>query len=397
LASTEPPPLSPIDHLFIGYIMSLVLHYPERLEAERLAASLEEVLKAIPLLAGGLIEREDGRYGVGPLGQTVERFEVREAPALPEGLDGPLALRELVPRLLTGPGQPLLAARLTLMPRGCVLAVTVSHAVMDGFGFFMFMRAWSRATLGRPFEALPTDRRLLAIEMPEPTAPLSPEDVWRRTGFTWRPGHPRRLDAPLPTAFGVRLIPPDARALAGGEPLSDNDVLCAWLLKTHGPALAGPQGMAMAIPIEYRQSHGGLPRNYLGNAVRAAPLWLSRQVLERESIPELAARVQQATRSSLDGQAARDSLACLEQLLREQGTQALRELHLTDAHQGFLVTNVSRLPFGVIEFGHGPAAWARLPALDERTAAIQQAEEELEVSLLLPRTSAWEPTAPAAP
>lgn len=377
--------------------MPLVLHFPERLEAARLAASLEEVLQAVPLLAGGLVEREDGRYGAGPLGRAVERLEVRELPALPEGLDEPQALREWVPRLSTGPGQPLLAARLTLAPRASILAVTVSHAVMDGFGLFLVMRAWARAAAGKPLEALPTDRRLLAIEVPASAKPLTPEDVWRRTGFTWLPGHRRTLDASLPTAFGTRLVPPDARALAGGELLSDNDVLCAWLIKTHAAALAGPQGLAVAIPIEYRQSHGGLPRNYLGNAVRAAPLSLPREVLERESIPELAARVQQATRSGLGGQAARDSLACLEQLLREQGPQVLRELHLADPRQGFLVTNISHLPFGVLEFGHGPASWARLPALEERTAAIQQAEEELEVSLLLPPASASGSSAPAAP
>jgi hypothetical protein len=169
--------------LFIGHVMPLVLHYPERLAAQRLAASLEEVLKAVPLLAGGLVEREDGRYGAGPPLRAVERLEVREVPALPEELDEPLALREWVPRLSTGPGQPLLAARLTLAPRASILALTVSHA-----GLFLFMRAWSRAAAGRPFEALPTDRSLLAIEVPESAAPLTSEEVWRRTGFTWRPG-----------------------------------------------------------------------------------------------------------------------------------------------------------------------------------------------------------------
>ncbi len=388
LSLTEPHPLSPLDHLFIGHVLSLVLHSPHRLEAQRLESSLEEVLRVTPLLAGGLVEREDGRYGIGPLGGAVERLEVREVPALPERLDGPRALGELLPRLGTGPGQPLLAARLTQAPAGALLGVTVSHAVMDGYSFFMFLRLWSRAMLGRPFEAPPTDRRLLAVEARASTAPLTPEAFWRGTGFTWRPEVVRGLDVPEPASFGTRLTPPEPRPLAGGAPLSDNDVLCAWLLQGYGEGLAGPEGLAVALPIDYRRSHGGLPRNYLGNAVRAAPLWLPRDVLEREPLPALAARVQRAIQSCLGGDAARDSLACLEQLLREQGPQVLRALHLVDPLQGFLMTNISRLPFGLLEFGQGPPAWAHLPALEARTAAIQQADDGVEISLHLPAASA---------
>ncbi len=388
MARPELHPLSPIDHLFIGHVISAVLRYPQRLEEKRLVASLEEVLRATPLLAGELVEQEDGRYGFGPPGRAVERLEVHEVPALPEEPGGLPELAGWVPGLSTGPGQPLLAARLTHSPVGSILAVTLSHAVTDGFGFFMFLRAWSRAAAGKPFEALPTDRHPLMAQVPKPAVPLTPEDIWRRTGFTWLPGHRRGLDAPQPTAPATRLAPPDARALAGGELLSDNDVLCAWLAKTHSGALAGPRGLALTIPTEYRQSHGGLPRNYLGNAVRAAPVWLPRAVLEQESIPALAVRVQQATRSSLEGHAVRDSLACLEQLLQERGPAVLSELHLADPRQGLLVTNISRLPFGVIEFGKGPPTWAQLPVLEERTAAIQQTDDGLAVSLCLPAASA---------
>lgn len=378
---TELQPLSPVDHLFLGHVISLVLHYPERLEAERLRSSLEEVLRAVPLLAGGLVEHSEGRYAVEPLGARAQRLEVLEVPAPLVPTEGP---GEWVPTLTSGPGQPLIAIRLTGSPSSSVLGITVSHALLDGYGLFLFLRAWSRVAMGRPVEALPTDRRLLAAEVLEPAAPLTPEDLHRRTGFTWLPGSRRRLDGTRPTRFGTRLVPPEPRTLAEGALLSDNDVLCAWLIRTHAQALAGPEGLAVAIPIEYRQSHGGLPRNYLGNAIRAAPLWLSRDVLEREPLRALAARVQEATRSSLDGQAARDSLACLEQLLREQGPRVLGELHLADPRHGFLVTNIARLPFGTIDLGQGPPSQVHLPALEERTAAIQQAEEGLEVSLCLP-------------
>jgi hypothetical protein len=376
---TEPQLLSPLDHLFLGHAISLVLHYPERLEAGRLSASLEEVLRVTPLLAGGLVEHGAGPYAVGPCPIQEQRLEVREVAVPPAPADAP---GEWVPTLAPGLGQPLLAARLALAPSSSVLGVTVSHALMDGYGLFLLLRAWSRAAMGRPVEALPTDRRLLEVQVPESATPLTPEEFRRRTGFTWLPGSRRRVDGP--PLFGTRLAPPEPRTLAEGAGLSDNDVLCAWLIKTHAQVLSGPEGLAVAIPIEYRQSHGGLPRNYLGNAIRAAPLWLPRDVLEREPLVSIAARVQEATRSSVDGQAARDSLVCLNQLLREQGPRVLDELHLADPRLGFLVTNISRMPFGTIDLGRGPPSSVHLPAMEERTAAIQQDDEGLVVSLCLP-------------
>jgi hypothetical protein len=178
------------------------------------------------------------------------------------------------------------------------------------------------------------------------------------------------------------VVPPEPRLLAGDRPLSDNDVLCAWLIKTCASELAGPDGLAVTLPVDYRRCYGGLPNNYFGNAVRLAPLWLERDILDREAIPELAARVQQAIRAVLDERGARDSLECLDQLWREQGVRILDELHLADPRSGLLVTNVSSLPFGMLDFGCGPPARTLLPSVEARTAAIQQTDEGLEVSVL---------------
>jgi hypothetical protein len=48
------------------------------------------------------------------------------------------------------------------------------------------------------------------------------------------------------------------------------------------------------------------------------------------------------------------------------------------------VTNVSRLPFGMLDLGGGPPASALLPAVEPRTAAIQQTDDGYELSFNAP-------------
>jgi transferase family protein len=379
----EPYLLSPIDQLFIGHSFSCVLRYEARLDEERLAGALATVVEGIAPLACRLTELEDARWGLVSSKSVPRWLEVREVPGLPEELSDPSVLDELVPRLSAAPGQPLLAIRLTRAHSGSILGVTVAHGVADGYSLFLLLRAWSRAVLGRPVEPLPWDRQLLAVETSTSAAALSPEDVWRDTGFSWCETR-RVLDTPQPASFGTRLVPPEPRSLAEGQLLSDNDLLCAWLIKTRGGALAGPAGLAVTIPVDYRRSHGALPNNYFGNAVRFAPLWLDRETLERETLPELAARVAEAVRRVIDARGARASLECLTQLFQQRGGRVLEALHVVDPRAGLLVTNVSRLPFGTLDYGGGPPARVLLPAVEERTAVIQQTDDGFELSLNAP-------------
>ncbi|MFE8604357.1 acyltransferase [Archangium violaceum] len=379
----EPHPLSPIDQFFIGHSFSIVLRYGARLDARRVSEALATVLEAIPPLTCHLAELEDGRWGLVSPSDSPPHLEVHEVPHLPEDSTGPASASGLVPCLSAAPGQPVLGVRLTQSPTESLLGITLAHAVADGFSLFLFLRAWSRAVHGRPLEPFPWERNLLALEDLTPTAPLSPEDFWRRTGFRWcQP--PRDLAAPQPASFGTRLVPPEIRTLAADPALSDNDLLCAWLIQTRADELAGPDGLAVTFPVDYRRVHGGLPNNYFGNAIRGAPLWLARETLERESLPELAVRVREAVRAVLHAQGARDSLACIEGVLRERGGRVLGELHAVDPRAGLLVTNVSRVPFGTLDFGAGPPAHVLLPAIEPRTAAIQQTDNGYEFSFSAP-------------
>lgn len=380
---SEPHLLSTIDHLFLGHAFSILLHFEGRLDEARLEASLATVLKGIPPLASSLVGLGNAHYGLVPLSPVPAWIDVHEVPQLPSELSAPSALGELVPRITSTPGQPLLAVRLTCAPSDCILAVSVSHAIADGYSLFLFLRAWSRAMSERRVEPLPWARQWLASQERRASATVTPEEFWNRTGFTWSPPG-RALDVPRPSSFGKRTVPPDPSLLAGAEGLSSNDLLCAWLIQSHAGLLAGEAGLAVTIPVDYRRSLQGLPGNYFGNAIRGAPLWLDRRILRQETLPELAMRVKEAIRGVLHEHGARDSLECLGQVLHEQGHPVLSELHTVHPSSGFLVTNVSRLPFGMVDLGRGPPLRVLLPAVEERTAVIQQTGEGFELSVNVP-------------
>jgi hypothetical protein len=158
--------------------------------------------------------------------------------------------------------------------------------------------------------------------------------------------------------------------------LSQNDLICADLVRRFGPELAGPDGLSLTMPVDCRRLLPGVPNNYFGNAIRCAPLRLARELLDGEAVPAIATRVQDAVKRANDEAGARTALACLEAFA------AFDELHLVDPDAGLLITNVSRLPFGMLDFGAGPPTRAFLPAIEPRTAVIQQHDDGIDVSLL---------------
>jgi hypothetical protein len=334
--------LAAFDRIFAGHAVAVALTFPEPLDGGQLAAALERATGLVPGLAG--------------------RLETA-AGTVPDDLADPGALADLVPPLAGG----TVAARLTA---GRVLAVTMAHQVVDGFSFFAFLRAWSRLAAGQPARSLPSDRNVFSAGG---GAPPTPDELWRRTGFTWIPGHPWGGRS---GSFGARVALPELTQVRG---LSLNDLVCAALVQRFGLELAGADGLFLTMPVDCRRLLPGVPQGYFGNAVRAAPLLLDRDALS-EGVPELAARVQAAVKRANDEAGARDALSCLESL--PDGAWA--DLHLVHPDAGLLITNVSRLPFEMLDFGAGPPDQAFLPVAEPRTAVIQRRDDSIDVSILLP-------------
>lgn len=400
-------PLSPIDHVFTGagaYPLEFVFAYARRIAPERLADSLRAVLASFPAAASRLARRGD-RYVLEPSADACV-LEVVDSPSTFE--ESPRGA--LVARVETLEGEPLTRLRLTQTPAGSVLGVAMSHAVADGFSYFHFLAAWSRAFRCEPFPAPSHDRALLSAA-PHPAAlaagpasagNLSPEAVRAGSGlFLDEPRVDARREA---LAWTRRLFPAaELRALHAAAQqdcavrLSHNDVLAAWLWREQAAAWAErSQASAwLSCPVDVRRLLPGFPPSYFGCAVALASCGIERERLASEPLLALARRVRDAV-AAVDVDAVRLALSTIDALRQRQGLEALQRLHVVHPRSGLLVTNLSRLPVREIVFDAGaPVAFDVLvPA--QRCAVVLPAEDGLDVRVCAPPLATGRERAAAA-
>jgi len=383
-------PLSPVDHVFTGvgaYPIEFVFAYGGRLDPERLRDSLQRTLALFPGVASRLVRLPGEGYGLAPAsGGCV--FEVASSRASFADADP----RVFVDAVETVEGQPLARVRLTHTPDGSVLGVAVSHAVVDGFSYFFLLSAWSRVFHGREVPPPCLDRELLAAGEVE-TGPLDDEAVRQGCGLFLsgeRPAIPRdRL------RWTRRLFPRAELSTLLAEAqrdcpvrLSHNDVVAAWLWRTHVPKWAAEDEATahLTCPVDLRRVLPGFPATYFGCAVAMASASIERERLATASPSELARRVRDAV-ARVDETRARESLRVIDRLRREHGPDALQRLHVVHPRAGLLVTNLSRLPAREIVFDAGPPVAFDILAPVERCAVVLPTDDGLDVRICLPLSS----------
>lgn len=102
-------------------------------------------------------------------------------------------------------GERLMHARLTQTPEGSVLGVSVSHALTDGFSFFLAKSMWAALARGEAVKAPPMQRLLQAPE-PQVAAAmenLDPQTLLEKCGLFW--SEPRQPAAALPNQIRIQL------------------------------------------------------------------------------------------------------------------------------------------------------------------------------------------------
>jgi hypothetical protein len=380
--------LAPVDYVFTGNMscpVTFAFSFAERLEPQPLEASLRSLIACIPWLGGRLRAVSEGTLA----------YEVAELPQLSLCVTSSdksfeeLRDRELVPLVKSFDGERLMHAQLTQTPQGSVLGVSMSHALCDGFSFFLAMSKWAALTRGEQVEAPPTERLLRAPEA-HVSAALSGLDertLFEKTGLFW--GEPRPAVETLPRQERVYL---SSAALAElfadaqrsvDQKITKNDVLTAWLWRTYGAQLwsdADNPDVYMSCPVDVRRLLGEQNKNAFGCTINTATARATRRELLHLSLGQLATRIQQSV-SRVFASDCRARVAPLEALRRVYGLRGPQGIHVRHPQRGMLVTNMSRLPLDQLDFGCGAPTTARLVAEFSGMAAVLPARDGVTVTV----------------
>jgi shikimate O-hydroxycinnamoyltransferase len=289
-------------------------------------------------------------------------------------------------------GEPLTRIKLTQTPRGSVLGLSISHALVDGFSLFHFLGSWSRVFQGQRTLAPSCERELLRSGGLDDREPVTAEQVLARCGLFWAGKRlPVSRDRLREEIFRVSKQALDELLAEAGQDsgvaLSHNDVLTAYLWKKYVSQWdtgGGGNSITYATcPVDFRRILRTVPRTYFGNALCFAVASIDYERLARASLGSLALLVHQAVAQARQDYVSR-SLRTLERLRRERGLAVLEEIHVVPPQQGILVTNISRLPLQSLDFGAGlPTAYRALSSTG-RAAVILPAEDGVEVRVFHP-------------
>ncbi len=350
-------PLSPIDHVFTGrgaYPIEFAFAYAGAIDAVRLEESLRRACEFFPPVSSRFVHISGDALAFEPYegGCT---FRVAQSPTDYADTErktiflDPVDGRE---------GEPLGRVLLTRTPAGCVLGVSLSHAVVDGYSYFTFLTSWARLFRGEPFPP-PSHAREVLVPAEEGDAP---RPGLFDAGGLFRAG-PRpevdrahlRIDRHVLSRAELVAMHEEAQA---GNPvrLSHNDTAAAWLWKKCLVEWADPDPALdtyLSCPVDFRRLHPAAGPAYFGNAVVLATASMPRGELADAPLGDLATRVRRAV-DAVDTEATRRSLLSLERLRRAEGLGAMEECHVVHPRQGLLLTNLSRLPVSEVAFDAGP-------------------------------------------
>lgn len=366
--------LSPVDLVFTGeqaYSVEFLLHFTYPLDEKRLRTAIQKTVSRFFPIQGRLVVDDASGYIVQESAQDVD-FQI--LPRIPQlDWNSPAELACFSQPIASIPGQPLARFRYAQVGEGSAFGVHISHCLVDGYSLFFFLSElaatyrtsrfafWKslRKVLVRP----DFDRcKLVPTQVDTTTSPhrqnIDPEDIFRRTGLAF--GEPRQFP-PLHDCQWefMEFSEADLQALlaeaaqSSNRRLSRHDVVTARLWKRIAQFWPSSEPtLTCSSAFDYRRVHRALSPLYFGNAVRIAAVSLPSQDVLSLPLGQLAEQIRKTT-EAIDEKAAQDSLSCIEEIHRLHGLAPLERLHVSHPGNGFLVTNLSRIPLDKLDFGQG--------------------------------------------
>jgi shikimate O-hydroxycinnamoyltransferase len=378
-------PLSPIDHIFTGagsYPIEFVFAYDGLIDVERLRKSFEATLAYFPPARSKLVRVDDGSYAF-EAAEDGARLEVVESI---DGFEDTTRRYSFLDPVESLEGEPLTRVQLTQTPKGSVLGVSMSHAVVDGFSYFYLLSTWARQFHGKRVLAPIHRRSLLLPEQTSDQKRHTPASILEESGIFW--GDRRvTVDRDHMTWDRRVIAKPEMNALLREAQqqcavrLSHNDVISALLWKEYSARWnSGDRDTPAYIscPVDFRRVLRSFPPNYFGCAVSLATTSLPRDDLAEASESELALEIRNAV-ARVNENYIWGALTALEELRKQEGLSVLEENHVIHPSAGLLVTNLSRLPVKEIAFDTGPPVAFDILTPAHRGAVVLPAEDGVDV------------------
>ncbi|MDZ7332518.1 MAG: acyltransferase [candidate division KSB1 bacterium] len=381
--------LSPIDYLFTGegsQPITFAFVYSQRLDAKILQASLIEALGHFPILQSQLRARRasDLEFFLTDGGLSFDVVMSRREFAPSDQID------QYIAPVKTIEGEPMSRITLTQTPQRSVLAISLSHALVDGFSYFHFLSSWARIYRREPIVSPHLDRTVLNPNS-QAEQPLTAEDIYTRCGLFF--GAARR-DSKASKQNQERLFISEDEIrtqLAAAKQTcqiqcTENDVIMAHLWKRYLPQWFNGSNVNrcyITCPVDIRRLLPEFPRNYFGCALCFATASISRDELQRASEAELAALIRKSV-NQIKPPYIWGSVQTLNSFRLQHGLNAMAKIHLRHPTQGMIVTNLTRLPIRELDFGAGTPEHFLVYTDISSSAAILASQKGVEVIVVHP-------------
>jgi shikimate O-hydroxycinnamoyltransferase len=382
--------LSPVDYVFTGVAsqpIAFAFSYPNKLDPVVLRNSLNRTLDDFPILSCELnrISENDYEFDIREDGLT---FDVVESKSVFQESD---RIEQYITPVNSVEGKPLTRITLTQTPNGSILAVSVSHALADGFSYFHFLSSWARLCRGNHIIKPYLERGILSSNLNISSRPITSEDVYADCGLFYcgtrrepQIGHMNHERIFISNET-IRSYSDDARK-EHNVSLTQSDVINALLWKKYIPLWNRENNdplTYLTCPFDFRRIKADFPKSYFGCALCFATASIHLNALSNKSIGDLAILIRDSVGKIRNDYVLR-SLGTLESLRMRNGLAALEEVHLRSLHHGMTVTNLSRLPIKDLDFGSGAPVGFLAYAEVSNSAAILPSENGVEVLVVHP-------------
>lgn len=367
--------LSPIDHVFTGrgaYPINFAFVYNGLLDSAKLRKCLDEVLEDFPPLSSRLKVHEENTYilehKVSCYTWNLQKSETDPTKAsLQEMMDSLECAKSI-------PGEPLLKITLTHFRDKSCLGISISHCVGDGHSYFMFLMSWVSRFWGKDYVKPVIDRNVLTPESVLLISP-TPDQIFANTGLSFssqvRLNEKNNLGWEIFDFNGQEIE--DLYLQTSSQiatRLSKNDVMTAYIWKKFVDRHhVGSDKLANSCAYDYRKMFSKIDERYFGNAVLGSSFEIDSDEFKRLSLAELSERISINTKA-VNEQSVINSLQCLESFRLRNGLHKLSHLHVANPDFGFIVTNLSKLPINLLNFGLGAPIDFRFLTHSKRAAAI---------------------------